>query len=1049
MTVGGFDFQEFQSGPDTYEVRVIPGTALTQGRPFVMWEDVKDVFPLAARLQCGRRIISFMVDENGNRLLPLRVEYHPNQIIQVIMSRGSSLQAPPDTPLPPPPPAVPRSKTGEKGAVVDPKHGSYIAAFTLESAEDESIDPRHSFLSTWSISDEAKNRYRSSVYLYESFLQSIQTGHTEQANLLQDDFRAQFFTLEAEMSRNQALQQQMLEMQQSMLELQQQALDKLNAIQTRVQAILIQKYALLEYPIPRLFIVLPRNTARWDPVNIFENKFRIHFLCECGEHTRLNHGSKMPHHIHLAKHEGYDIENQKEFFRFYGSYVLTLLHMFKYGVAVAGFTVPALAPAESASNAGSSHEDDGYSSSSGSLAYGLERSVDLAMEFLECMSAKNMFETLPTTAASLPFRQSIQLTSQEISVINGSDRGSERGSDRGTPQHSREIQLRPQPQQSIFGEEEHLYNGRASVSSYERSYNGRASIHSQDLLLPQGPALQFSQGNTAHAHLSPQLLRELGLLSNADLRQLAMYLKVTDSTQLLGDLYRCMNREGTARWVCADHYREAYGVMAIKELREAVSVNDGQFDEHLSRVDIALSSATIASLFYRLMERSRLVQDLKVELKWDVSMSDLKALRDAVNRLDIACLDLTCTATTSTSDYLNRNKRSDPLWELIMNTRLQAFLLSNYVGFFTRVTVLPKINNLRVLRIGERISWKKEGPRVVELIAHSPRLKELRLNCAEMEEAYTAVKKTNLLESCSLEHLTIDGFEYDALQARFENGLPAAIDLVVSDLKSVLLSESQALRTLHLRPGIHVRKEIDPHFMIGIINRNHGLIKLTIQCMAQEFLWWHTIVRNAIAESVNSTLTTLRLHGGRNQLLVSNLHDDRTTDLQLMTINMPSEATEALLKLYGTKVSKLKIEGDVLKYFFEVALHADSLTLRQVDITASCLTPETLYDLRLVLRRCQSTLQSMSISMDVRCDGSERSHDLADFVAEFRDAWGKISMSEMDGPAWKHALTKRGYVIPSKILILIPAYVKSMNNSLVELENYRDVVPKSKKSQRG
>ncbi|CAO3571880.1 unnamed protein product [Mortierella alpina] len=78
-------------------------------------------------------------------------------------------------------------------------------------------------------------------------------------------------------------------------------------------------------------------------MNIFANKFRLYFLCECGEHTKsINRTTKIPHHIHLAKHERYEIARPSEFFEQYGAYVLTILKMLKYGVTVAGIVMPAL-----------------------------------------------------------------------------------------------------------------------------------------------------------------------------------------------------------------------------------------------------------------------------------------------------------------------------------------------------------------------------------------------------------------------------------------------------------------------------------------------------------------------------------------------------------------------------------------------------------------------------------------------------------------------------------------------------------------------------------
>ncbi|KAG0273875.1 hypothetical protein BGZ96_004618, partial [Linnemannia gamsii] len=110
-------------------------------------------------------------------------------------------------------------------------------------------------------------------------------------------------------------------------------------LQSRVQAVLTQTYELHEYPIPRLFVVLPQDPSRWNIVNPFSNKFRLYFLCECGEHTK-SIDSKTE--IHFAKHEGYEIARPTEFFQLYGSHVFTILKMLKFGISVAGVAVPAI-----------------------------------------------------------------------------------------------------------------------------------------------------------------------------------------------------------------------------------------------------------------------------------------------------------------------------------------------------------------------------------------------------------------------------------------------------------------------------------------------------------------------------------------------------------------------------------------------------------------------------------------------------------------------------------------------------------------------------------
>ncbi|KAF8939094.1 hypothetical protein BGZ58_010663, partial [Dissophora ornata] len=118
--------------------------------------------------------------------------------------------------------------------------------------------------------------------------------------------------------------------------------DRLILIQSKTEAILTQNYELLEYTIPRLFIVLPETSTAWDPATMFRTKFRLRFICECGEHTKASR-SKIPHQIHLSNHEGYVVNKPTEFFEKYGPFLMLMLEMIKTGTGIAGRFVPAVA----------------------------------------------------------------------------------------------------------------------------------------------------------------------------------------------------------------------------------------------------------------------------------------------------------------------------------------------------------------------------------------------------------------------------------------------------------------------------------------------------------------------------------------------------------------------------------------------------------------------------------------------------------------------------------------------------------------------------------
>ena len=139
----------------------------------------------------------------------------------------------------------------------------------------------------------------------------------------------------------QCAKDELLRKQEEMLDMQRQTLNRLAVILSHVKALLTQTYELHEYPIPRLFIVLPKAMEFRDRFTNTD-QYRLYFLCECGTHT-MHEGSKVPHEVHLAKHEGYDLEKPKEFFEKYGPYINAMLCMVKYGIIAGGIVIPPLA----------------------------------------------------------------------------------------------------------------------------------------------------------------------------------------------------------------------------------------------------------------------------------------------------------------------------------------------------------------------------------------------------------------------------------------------------------------------------------------------------------------------------------------------------------------------------------------------------------------------------------------------------------------------------------------------------------------------------------
>ncbi|KAF9362268.1 hypothetical protein BGX34_006493, partial [Mortierella sp. NVP85] len=304
------------------------------GHSVVFWEDIEQVFPGVTHVMNGEVVVKLMRDSSRNRIVPHCIKHHPGVVLEVVLSSFDKqvLEFVQKT--------VVNSVT-ERGPAASLPSEVQAKVHTLSSIydgigqaiKDGQVERRNEEIGAvfGQLKDEmAKTNELSSNVLDLVSKMNELSGNKETFSELNELITHVLKQQAALHARQDALHAKQDEMKQ----LQIQALDRLVMLQNGVRALLTQTYELHEYPIPRLFIVLPDERSS-------SSKFRLYFLCECGEHTKSTN-SKIPHHIHLAKHEGYNIERPQEFFQQYGSYVLTILQMLKYGLTVAGVSVPAL-----------------------------------------------------------------------------------------------------------------------------------------------------------------------------------------------------------------------------------------------------------------------------------------------------------------------------------------------------------------------------------------------------------------------------------------------------------------------------------------------------------------------------------------------------------------------------------------------------------------------------------------------------------------------------------------------------------------------------------
>ncbi|KAG0334005.1 hypothetical protein BG000_008716 [Podila horticola] len=327
--------QKFKLGSTERELDLVP-SRVPHELPFIYVDDVLEAFeiPHAVRFEAHERTIAYVRDDNGKIYDPKRIPCRPDCVIQVVYKTPQSDLTLESTIAPGTPVSLNESvdQLSIKGKVSTGLDSPKPLRFGLSRKSTMQIQEDMKVMTDVMV---ARNRAGKSLDAYSIIEESLPAEYHASVVthvIINSEFESRVMEDLKEIRKD----------VKEGLELSKQTNDRLILIQSKTEAILTQQLELAEYPIPRLFIVLPEEPVKYDPGNWFRTKFRLHFICECGEHTKANN-NKVPHHLHLAKHEGYLIREPTEFFKKYGPFLLLMLELIKFGTSIAGHAVPTLA----------------------------------------------------------------------------------------------------------------------------------------------------------------------------------------------------------------------------------------------------------------------------------------------------------------------------------------------------------------------------------------------------------------------------------------------------------------------------------------------------------------------------------------------------------------------------------------------------------------------------------------------------------------------------------------------------------------------------------
>ncbi|KAF9939266.1 hypothetical protein BGZ65_011078 [Modicella reniformis] len=351
--------QQFRTkwSPDT--IRIPAQLDEETGQQIILWRDVQQYFSNAKGALDNGRAVLFLTDNKFKRLEPWRIPYRPDTVLEV--TAGDPVGDGRHSPAPSIEYSSQQPTASISVSAFSNGHASPDKRYRAQDSSDDRTPP-FSEITASGISIASRRMMNSSTnntvltrtmsfgerasfrrHTSSNVKAIVQRAMSENFSQTPENFQCAVLLerLLRNQERGNQQQQQIMDLQKQTIDLQYHTLDRMAIIQSGIRTLITQTYELHEYPIPRLFIVLPEVTRRPQEMTrkLLPHQFRVYFLCECGEHTK-SENTTTPHEVHLANHEGYDLDKPAEFFEKYGTYVLTLMYMFKVGTTAAGVVVP-------------------------------------------------------------------------------------------------------------------------------------------------------------------------------------------------------------------------------------------------------------------------------------------------------------------------------------------------------------------------------------------------------------------------------------------------------------------------------------------------------------------------------------------------------------------------------------------------------------------------------------------------------------------------------------------------------------------------------------
>ena len=343
------------------------------------------------------------------------------------------------------------------------------------------------------------------------------------------------------------------------------------------------------------------------------------------------------------------------------------------------------------------------------------------------------------------------------------------------------------------------------------------------------------------------------------------------------NLYRSVDEDGQVQWVCFTHYYELHPFFFPGYIQSAVekcggynygsqtTTPVGVYSPKVGQVSVQPRSSNEAlDLFSSLVAGSGCVPDLVLRLTWDVGLSDMKDIRDAVLCFGVVSLVLTGPGLQTASDG-----HAELMVQILEHRRVQSFSLESAQGILKYIHPLMLMDKpfegLRTLRltIDSVLTGAEDvDSGVISVVMNSPNLKSLSINWEAMEEFISVesfLRAISGKEGSSLLEVSLI-VRQQTIMLTMDRGELHNVNVQSADLAIAGTNPLVSSGLVHRLKVVNPTNVLDEYDTLQyILSTNHGLHTLELDCDVDTFQNVLPMVNGIVGLLPQSSLSNLFL----------------------------------------------------------------------------------------------------------------------------------------------------------------------------------------------